>query len=79
MPDPDDTLTTETLSDDEIGTLRGEARIAEDHELARACSAALGLRISDGALGILDARVCRGRVVAWLNARGGRAYMRGIR
>lgn len=67
-------ITADNVTDDLIVALRAEARavrascrdagedVGDLDERIRACSAALGLRISDGALGTLDQRACRERV-----------------
>lgn len=75
-------ITADNVTDELIVALRAEARAVvaeckkpnEDAgdmlERVRACNAALGLRLSDGALGVLDQRACRERVAAILeNAR----------
>ena len=52
------------ITDMDIRVFLAEAKAIGDMERARAARAALGIRIGDGALGILDQGICRERVVS---------------
>lgn len=60
-------LTVDSITDDVIRRVRDEAREAKDGDRARCCSAALGIPVGDGALGLLDAATCRARIVVIVN------------
>lgn len=60
-------VTAEALAPEVIQRVRDEARATGDVERARCCSAALGLPIGDGALGLLDAATCRARLAEIVN------------
>ncbi len=58
----------ERITDTQIIAYRDDHREAGDLEVARCCSAALGIPTGDGALGMLDRVMCRARIEACINA-----------